>query len=408
MVVACSSGSDKNQTLKGSGDGMIPGSGGSSSLATGEEGPAAPAAPGDSASPGSMGASDGGKGGTGGTASSSDPDLGLTPVIDAAAAGASYDAGGGPSDAPEPTTPPKPLPPAGAGLLTAGTWDDNRNFERFLGYRSTWAAQGLPGILPISEQQLDDAHTQLPSFVAHESLDISLIIDATGSMGDEIAYLQSEFSSLSNTIAEQYPNSEQRWSLVAYKDTIDEYVVRYFDFRSDTEDFRQQLATLRAGGGGDYPESPERGFQAANQLAWRMGDDAARLAFWVADAPHHDFAAQAMADAIVGMRGLGVHIYPVAASGADDLTELTMRTAAAFTGGRYSFLTNDSGIGNDHKEPTIPCYFVTSLKDAILRMVSIELSGEYREPTSSEIIRTGGNPKDGACKLGSGENVLVY
>jgi hypothetical protein len=128
----------------------------------------------------------------------------------------------------------------------------------------------------------------------------------------------------------------------------------------------------------------------------------------VADAPHHNDKAGAMAEGIRGMSKLGVHVYPVASSGVDELSEVTMRTAAALTGGRYLFLTNDSGIGNDHKQPTIPCYFVTKLDLAIERMVDIELSGVYREPDASEVVRTGGNPKDGACQLDSGESVLVF
>ena len=65
-------------------------------------------------------------------------------------------------------------------------------------------------------------------------------------------------------------------------------------------------------------------------------------------------------------------------------------------------------MGYDHKEPTIPCYFVTSLRDAIVRMVDIELSGQYHEPSTSEIVRKGGDPRDGACQLDSGESVFVY
>jgi hypothetical protein len=146
----------------------------------------------------------------------------------------------------------------------------------------------------------------------------------------------------------------------------------------------------------------------AQQLHWSADDSTAKLAFWVTDAPHHDDRAQEMADAIRGVGKLGVHVYPVAASGVDELAEVSMRTAAELTGGRYLFLTNDSGVGGDHKEPTIPCYFVTKLDVAIERMVDIELSGQYREPDTSEVLRTGGNPQDGACTLDSGESVLVF
>ena len=407
-AVACSGGAGSpgatdgatagDGTMVGSGDGEIKGrtgsTGGSASGGGLALGPSASADPSDGAadSGSGMGSGSGGGSASGGSSSS-----------------AGEASGGEASDVPEEPVPtPKPNP-GQAGVLTAGAWDDNRNFERFLGYRSTWADSKLPGLLPISEAELKTAHEVWAQPAAvHQKLDISLIIDTTGSMGDEISYLQAEFLSLSNSIAEQFPGSEQRWSLVAYKDDGDEYISRWFDFRSDAEDFRGHLATLSAGGGGDLPEAPERGFQAAEQLAWRTADNTAKLAFWVADAPHHDARAKAMADALRGMQALGVHVYPVASSGVDDLTELSMRTAAALTGGRYLFLTDDSGVGFDHKEPTIPCYFVTSLRDAIVRMVDIELTGDYHEPNTSQIVRKGGDPQDGACKLGSGESVFVY
>jgi hypothetical protein len=107
-------------------------------------------------------------------------------------------------------------------------------------------------------------------------------------------------------------------------------------------------------------------------------------------------------------RTQGIHIYPVASSGVDELTEFSMRAAAQLTGGRYIFLTDDSGVGNPHIEPTIPCYFVTKLDDAILRMVDIELNGEYREPAESEIIRVGGDPQDGACTLPDGQSATAF
>ena len=145
-----------------------------------------------------------------------------------------------------------------------------------------------------------------------------------------------------------------------------------------------------------------------NQLAWRSDDATAKLAFWVADAPHHDNKASALRSALQSAQDQGVHIYPVASSGVDELTELTMRSAAQLTGGRYLFLTDDSGVGGAHKEPSIPCYFVTKLDAAILRMVDIEMSGTYHEPAADEILRSGGDPQNGACQLQSGNSVFVF
>jgi hypothetical protein len=243
---------------------------------------------------------------------------------------------------------------------------------------------------------------------AHSTLDISLVIDTTGSMGDELAYLQTEFLAISTSIETSYPDAEQRWSLVLYRDRGDVYTTRPFDFEANPEVFRQNLAAQAAGGGGDIPEAPDAALAAMNQLSWRSGDATARLAFWVADAPHHADKAPALKATIEAAEAQGVHIYPVASSGVDELTELTMRSAAQLTGGRYLFLTDDSGVGGSHKEPSIPCYFVTKLDSAILRMVDIEMSGAYREPSAAEVIRTGGDPQDGRCTLESGQTVYVF
>jgi hypothetical protein len=297
---------------------------------------------------------------------------------------------------------------AQASVLTAGAWDDNRNFDRFTKYRKKLEDQQLSGMLPSTDDEHASAHNDFAQPAPREKLDVSLVIDTTGSMGDEIRYLQSEFLALSTAIEEKYPNAEQRWSLVLYRDMGDEYVTRFFDFRDDAMEFRDKLAEQSAGGGGDFPEAPDAALDAMAKLAWRTDEKVARLAFWVADAPHHDNKAADMLKAIRGAREIGVHLYPVASSGVDELTEVSMRSAAQLTGGRYLFLTDDSGVGGAHKEPTIPCYFVTKLDKAILRMVNIEMNGVYAEPAEDDIIRTGGSPKDGTCKLESGEVVQAY
>lgn len=293
------------------------------------------------------------------------------------------------------------------GTLTAGTWDDNRNFDRFLSYRADLASQHLPGLLPFSDQEFQGAH-DAAALAPHQTLDVSLVIDTTGSMGDELRYLQTEFLALSQTILARYPDAAQRWSLVLYRDLADAYVTRPFDFSGDAVDFQAKLAVQSAEGGGDYPESPERGLADAAQLSWRGESGTAKLLFWVADAPHHVDAATAMADAIRGLQAKTVHVYPVAASGVDELTESSMRATAELTGGRYLFLTDDSGVGDTHKEPTIPCYFVTKLNSAILRMVDIEMTGTYREPSADEIIRTGGSPDNGICTMSDGRTVTIF
>jgi hypothetical protein len=295
-----------------------------------------------------------------------------------------------------------------SGTLTAGTWDDSQNLERFLEYRGGLADAQTPGLPLFDEQAHRDAAVRAAQATSHATLDIALVIDTTGSMGDELRYLQSEFDALSSAIEAQYPEADQRWALVVYRDVGDEYVTRSFDFQAAGVGFRERLRAQSAGGGGDYPEASEAALAAMNQLAWRSDPATARLAFWVGDAPHHGANAEPLAAAVEVASSQDVHVYPVASSGVDELTEYTMRSAAQLTLGRYLFLTNDSGVGGDHKEPTIPCYFVTRLDHAILRMIDIEMSGVYREPSPEQVIRSGGDPADGACRLESGQTVFVY
>ncbi|MBS2020376.1 MAG: VWA domain-containing protein [Deltaproteobacteria bacterium] len=297
----------------------------------------------------------------------------------------------------------------GAGILTAGVWDDNKNFDRFLSYRAEVLKQQLPGLLPIEEAEHRAARDALAAAAGpRQKLDVSLVIDTTGSMGDEIAYLQKEFSALAGTIQTKFPGAEQRWSLVVYKDTTDSFVVRWFDFRSDTNEFQTKLASASAGGGGDFPEASDQALDAATRLSWRADPSVAKLMFWVADAPHHAGTEKRFASAIKSARDQSIHVYPVASSGVDELTELSMRSSAQLTGGRYVFLTDDSGVGGTHKEASVPCFFVTKLDKAILRMVDIEMTGTYREPEASEVLRKGGDPKSGVCQLEGGQQVTIY
>jgi hypothetical protein len=292
------------------------------------------------------------------------------------------------------------------GILTAGVWDDNKNFDLFLGYRAQVSATAH-GLMPLTEDEHRAANAlALAPASAKQTLDVSIVIDTTGSMGDEIRYLDREFDAIASAIETKFPGAEQHWSLVAYKDKHDPYVARWFDFRSNTTELHDKLTTLEASGGGDFPESPEVALDVASRLSWRTGASTAKLIFWIADAPHHDEDAATMAASVRKVRDKGIHVYPVASSGIDEMTELTMRSTAQVTGGRYVFLTDDSGVGGAHKEPSVPCYFVTKLDDAILRVVDIEMTGQYREPTASELIRTGGDPSSGYCTLESGKYAI--
>jgi hypothetical protein len=329
-------------------------------------------------------------------------------IIDDSGMAAAGGAGGAPNEPDWPSDPidlPQPPHPE-PGQLTAGIWDDNANFSFFERYQTSRLGgqqTALPGALPLDpEAQSAAAAAVQDARAPKQRLDAALVIDTTGSMSDELEYLKVEFEALHASILDRYPKAEQRWALVLYRDEGDAYVVRDFDFTSEATTYQQALAAQSSDGGGDTPESPDLALDDAAGLSWRTEAETARVLFWVADAPHHDERAEAMLDAVFALQDAGVHVYPVASSGVDELTELTMRQTAQLTFGRYLFLTDDSGIGNSHEEPTVPCYFVRLLSDSVLRVVDAEMTGSNPEANLEEVIRVGGEiDQDGYCIYGS-------
>ena len=302
---------------------------------------------------------------------------------------------------------PAPSAPKQAGLLTAGVWDDNLNFEFYGKYLEQ--SKYLPGASMISAGDRTDAHTRaMAPHSAKTELDVAIVLDTTSSMGDEIKYLQAELDSIAATLKTKFPQVTPRFGLVAYKDNGDSYVTRSYPFTADVGAFRTSLAGESASGGGDIPEAVPEGLAEGVALQWRGTEEAAHVMFWVADAPQHAGTEQAVATAVLNAVQKGIHVYPVASSGVDGAAELTMRMTAQVTGGRYIFLTDDSGIGNDHAEPHIPCYVVTPLQGALVRMVESEMKGSRVEPAASDILRTVGAPTAGKCTLQNKSEVVLY
>lgn len=230
------------------------------------------------------------------------------------------------------------------------------------------------------------------------SLDIMFVIDTTGSMADELRYLNTELRDIVSTVQSRHPQIRMRFGLVVYRDQYDAYVVRDFAFTDSLNTMQAQLSRQTARGGGDYPEAMEQALETAVNANWSEGN-VARLLFLVADAPPHDKNLQKMLEAAQVARQQSLHIYPLAASGVADKAEFMMRNAGVLTQGRYLFLTDDSGVGYSHQEPSVSCYVVTRLNELIARVIDSELAGKRIEPDAKDIVRSVGNYDAGVCKI---------
>lgn len=203
------------------------------------------------------------------------------------------------------------------------------------------------------------------------NMDIAFIVDATGSMLDEIAFLKADLTSIISTVQNRHGDANIRTAAVFYRDEGDDYLTRESDFSANLSTTTAFIEEQTADGGGDYPEAVHTALNAGLQkLSWRE-DNSIRLVFMLLDAPPHKQAdvISSLQASIPQYAKAGIRIIPVAASGVDKPTEFFLRFAAIATDGTYVFLTNHSGIGGEHIKATVGDYEVELLNELIVRLI---------------------------------------
>ena len=217
------------------------------------------------------------------------------------------------------------------------------------------------------------------TFTISDYMQIMFVIDATGSMGDEIRYLQAEIDDVISRVKEQNATANIELSIMMYRDTGDEYVVKYNDFSTDIDAQKAFLLEQQARGGGDYEEAVDEALTQAGTKQWST--NATKLLFFVADAPGHDNAITRWNTAVNALAKQGIKIITIASSGINLKTEYFFRSQSLLTGGQYVFLTNNSGIGGDHLEATTQDKLpVEYLNSCIIRLINGYYTGVMGNP----------------------------
>lgn len=210
-------------------------------------------------------------------------------------------------------------------------------------------------------------------------LDLVFLVDATGSMGDEIAKLKHSMRAMAQQIAQLPSQPDICWGLVAYRDRGDAYLTRTHDFIDDLGAFQQQLAQVQASGGGDTPEALNEALhEVVHRMSWRA--DAARMVVLVADAPPHlDYGGPQYDVDMQAALAKGIKLFAVGASGLDPVGEYIYRQMAQYTAGRFVFLTyrdaRDPGSGpGTQTTHDVQQYSVQTLDRLVVRLVGDELA----------------------------------
>lgn len=238
----------------------------------------------------------------------------------------------------------------------------------------------------FSENARDLTLTMTSAVEKMNVIELMFVVDVTGSMGDELSYLNNEIADVVNRVVAANPGVQIRLALLFYRDHTDQEVFSYFDFtdvtnKSGLEAVQTTIRAQRATGGGDTPEAVEDALKMAVEKQWSSGATT-KLLFQILDAPPHSKEGNRKVyyEAVQKAAEQGIRFCPVICSGADLLTEYLMRQAALSTGGTFVFVTDDSGIGNSHHDPQLPNVTVEALNSLMVRLINGYHTGTFAPP----------------------------
>ncbi len=190
---------------------------------------------------------------------------------------------------------------------------------------SEYGGEGVEMLLREMVRPDEASQRTARELIDQSGIDLALVIDTTGSMGDDIASVKASASEIVDGLFIESPCS--RVAIVLYKDFGDSYVTKtQLSFSSNKDHIIAAINSITVGGGGDFREAVHSGIIHAidgvdNLGEWRHFGSITKAIIQMGDAPPHnpeptsqpedtgytfaDVAAKAAAggyDVIVGMR----------------------------------------------------------------------------------------------------------
>jgi hypothetical protein len=225
---------------------------------------------------------------------------------------------------------------------------------------------------------------------ANAPLDVMFLLDATGSMGDEIDRLKTSIDDVAAKIAALEGARGLRMGMTIFRDEGDAFVTSTFDFTGNVNDFRVALAKVSADGGGDTPEAVDEALaDALDKPSWRPSGEATQLIFLVGDAGPQvqRQVRKTYVDSAKDAASRGIKIIPIASSNTDDLAEYVFRQVAQFTGGRFVFMSygaegNGAAVGGSTNIDTASIDELP-LDQLIVKLVSDEVAARQGSVAAS-------------------------
>ena len=216
---------------------------------------------------------------------------------------------------------------------------------------------------PVNRIELQEPATPV-------QLDIILLLDATGSMADELAIFKAGLESMGTNL-QALPNATSlRYGFVVYRDHAKTEPSQIFQLTDDWEHFATSVASVTAVGGNDYAEDLNGGlYRAITEINWQT--NALRLLILLGDAPPHLDAPVAISfDAVLALAAeQDIVIYTI---GSDDLSEQgkeIYQQIAQENNGRFLFISKNPDAAQTVATAVYPMTDLPSVLVEILQEV---------------------------------------
>lgn len=203
---------------------------------------------------------------------------------------------------------------------------------------------------------------------ATRQLDLVFLLDATGSMADELSILKSGLDELTAGLASISNDTTLRYGFVIYRDQAKNDSTELLALTDDWALFAENLMAVTAVGGGDYPENLQDGLdQAVTGMNWNPEGE--RLVILLGDAPPHlDAGATAsLAETLLAAATQNITIFSIGSDGLAETDVDIYQQIAEAGNGRFIFVSNSP----DNSQPD--SFIVQPVNDLTNVLVEIVL-----------------------------------
>lgn len=177
---------------------------------------------------------------------------------------------------------------------------------------------------------------------ASRQLDLVLLIDATGSMADEWDFLKSGLNEIAAQFNSQPDSIILRYGFVVYRDQEKSDPIQLFSLTNDWNLFAENLMTVTAVGGGDYPENLNGGlYRAVTRMNWNPA--AEHLLILLGDAPPYPNTEETVPfeEILLGAVEQNITIFTVGSDGLNETGAAIYQQIADMGNGRFIFVSHN-------------------------------------------------------------------